>query len=168
MDADVLIRQLNFNLRYAESLVADLDEAQMCAVPGPGLENHPAFTLGHLATGANLMVEDLGAGSDIPELWVERFQRRGPGDPRLPEPGANPGKAELLAELKRQHDRLKAAILAFPAERWQEPFSWRFKTYMPTTADLALFLCVNHEAMHLGQLAAWRRGMGLPSALATL
>ena len=45
---------------------------------------------------------------------------------------------------------------------------WRFSEYMPTMLDLITFMCINHEAMHLSQLAAWRRAMGLPSALASL
>ena len=52
--------------------------------------------------------------------------------------------------------------------RFTEPATWRFSAHMPTLGDLLYFMCVTHEAMHLGQLAAWRRAMDLPSALAKL
>ena len=39
---------------------------------------------------------------------------------------------------------------------------------LPTLADSTLFMAISHEAMHLGQLAAWRRGQGLPSAMLEL
>ena len=49
-----------------------------------------------------------------------------------------------------------------------ENIKWRFSKYMPTALDLIVFMCINHEAMHLGQLAAWRRAMKLPSALKSI
>ena len=42
----------------------------------------------------------------------------------------------------------------------------KFDGEFPTVAGAALFLAVTHEALHLGQVAAWRRARGLPSALA--
>ena len=46
-----------------------------------------------------------------------------------------------------------------------EKIQWRFTKHMPALLDIVVFMCINHEAMHLGQLSAWRRAMGLPSAL---
>jgi len=40
-----------------------------------------------------------------------------------------------------------------------EPIEWRFSSFMPTLLDLVTFMYINHESMHLGQLAAWRRAM---------
>ena len=39
---------------------------------------------------------------------------------------------------------------------------------MPTLGDAVVFFAVSHEAMHLAQVAAWRRARGLPSALASV
>jgi uncharacterized damage-inducible protein DinB len=140
------------------------------------LENHPAWTIGHLVTGSDILAEDLGLERDLPEGWRELFERRGPGDPRLPDPDrdAYPPMGALLAELERQHSRVERA--------WRErlaaaeagdaglstPTTWRFDDVLPTLGDAVLFLAVSHEAMHLGQLSAWRRARGLPSALASL
>ena len=170
MKVELVINQYDFNLRYAEALVADLEEKLMTSSPSMGLENHPAFTLGHLVSGSALMAEDLGGEFEMPQGWPELFLRKGPGDPRLPLPDrdAYPLKKELLTELDNQHEKVKVLLLGKRSEDLEQKFGWRFGQYMPTMGDLVLFMCVNHEAMHLGQLAAWRRAMGLPSALSTL
>lgn len=165
-----LHRQLDFNLAFSEMLVSDLSEEQMTTIPFLGFENHPSFTLGHLVTGTALMIEDLGGALHIPVGWSELFLRRGPGDPRLPasESRLYPKKEILLNELRNQHEELKKIISSYDIKQFDESIKWRFSVYMPTVLDLTLFMCVNHEAMHLGQLSAWRRAMKLPSALALL
>ena len=167
------LRLYAWNLEYARALVADLTAAQCTQPCGPGLENHPAWTIGHLITGADLLAEDLGLERDLPAGWQELFERRGPGDPRLPvaDPAAYPPLADLLAELERQHRRVEAIWrekLQGPGAggpALNDPFEWRYGDALPTLGDAVLFLAVSHEAMHLGQLAAWRRAQGLPSAL---
>jgi len=165
------IRLYAWNLQYAKALVKDLSEEQYTESGGPGLENHPAWTIGHLVTGSDMLAEDLGLERDVPEDWRELFERRGPGDPRLPdaERDAYPPMPALLAELGRQHVRVERVWREKLAEGGLDvPLEWRFGDALPTLRDAVGFFAVNHEAMHLGQLAAWRRARGLPSALGTL
>jgi transposase-like protein len=170
------IRIYAWNLRYARALVADLSPAQWTEAGGPGLENHPAWTIGHLVTGSDILAEDLGLERDLPEGWRELFERRGPGDPRLPDPEreAYPPMEALLAELERQHGRVERAWRQKLEEgsadggELERPLEWRFGDALPTLGDTVVFLAVSHEAMHLGQLAAWRRARGLPSGLNVL
>lgn len=165
-----------WNLSYAKALVADVSETRMTEPGGTGLENHPAWTIGHLVSGADILAEDLGLERDLPAGWKELFERRGPGDPRLPDPdaAAYPPKRELLDELERQHLRVEKAWRAKLAAETQDgeglavPLKWRYGDFLPTLGDAALFLAISHEAMHLGQLASWRRAKGLPSALNSL
>ena len=170
MTVGAIINQYDFNLEYARSLVAGVTEEQMTYVPAKGLVNHPAFTLGHLVSGSALMVEDLGGKFDMPGGWADLFLRRGPGDPRLPDTDTKkyPSKEVLLSELSRQHDSVKALLVGVKEEVLLQKIKWRFNSFMPTLLDVVVFMCINHEAMHLGQLAAWRRAMDLPSALAEL
>ena len=46
---------------------------------------------------------DLGLERDLPDGWRELFERRGPGDPRLPDPQRDryPPMNELLDEVRR-------------------------------------------------------------------
>ena len=165
-----IIHQYNFNLVWAKGLVEDLEENQMAVTPCTGLENHPAFTLGHLASASALLLSRLGGKPDIPESWTTVFQRSGPGDPQLPtaEIELYPNKKQLLDEMERQHNLVIDTLLVLDEMKLKSEMSWRFSRYFPTTLDLIQFMCVSHEAMHLGQLSAWRRAMSLPSALATL
>lgn len=162
-----IIHQYDFNLQYAISLVADLNDPQMTKVPGEGLENHPAWTLGHLISGSAILAEDLGIKIQVPEDWMELFLRKGPGDPRKPDPDISkyPSKERLLSTLEAQHNLVKNQLAKIKNTDLDLPFQWRFSKFMPTLGDLIIFMCINHEAMHLGQLAAWRRAMFLPSAL---
>ena len=39
------------------------------------------------------------------------------------------------------------------------------RKYFPTVGDMIIFLMTSHEMDHLGQIAAWRRAMGLGPAI---
>jgi uncharacterized damage-inducible protein DinB len=39
------------------------------------------------------------------------------------------------------------------------------RKYFPTVGDQMVFMMTAHEMDHLGQMAAWRRAMGLPPAM---
>ena len=165
-----LLNAYRFNLKYAEKLVEDLTEDQMTKHMGEGLENHPAFTLGHLVTGAALTAKYLGKPYEVPDNWDALFRRNGPGDPRMPDKDEHlyPSKQELLNALSEQHELVEQLIIGLPENDWQEESNWRYHPHFPTLKDRIYFMCITHEAMHLGQLAAWRRSMGLDSALAKL
>lgn len=167
---DLIISQYDFNLAYAKELVADLAEEEMTTTPSKGLVNHPAFTLGHLVTGSAMTVEDLGGELELPDGWMDLFARRGPGDPTLPEvdEAMYPPKNQLITELERQHNLLKRRLKSMSEEELSQPVEWRYSSYMPALLDIAAFMCINHEALHLGSLAAWRREMGKDSAMARL
>ncbi len=167
---ETIVRQYNFNLLYARALTADVTERQMTCIPAQGLINHPAFTIGHLVTGSAMMVEDLGCEYALPEGWNSLFQRKGPNDQTKPDTDTTkyPSKNALISELEHQHTKVINALYKVDDVKLSEEIKWRFGVYMPTLRDLITFMCINHEAMHLGQLAAWRRAMGLPPALGTL
>ena len=170
MNLKTICNQLDFNLSYAKELVRDVADEQMTFTPSLGLENHPAFTLGHLAVASSMVVKYAGGEQDIPRKWIDLFHRKGPGDPTLPEADASryPSKKELLEEFERQDELLKVVLLNADPNDFLESTKWRFAEYLPARIDCIFFMCVNHEAMHLGQLAAWRRAMKLPSALGRL
>ena len=163
-------KQYDFNLTYAKELVKDVAEDQMCEQPAKGLVNHPAFTLGHLVTGSALVAKYLGATFEIPDGWDVLFLRKGPGDPRYPEkdPKLYPNKEELILELENQHNKVIALLSKTDQSILLAPKKWRYSNHMPQLIDCINFMCTTHEAMHLGQLAAWRRAMDLDATLQKL
>jgi hypothetical protein len=165
-----IINQYDFNLDYAKILVEDLSDNQMTVIPSNGLVNHPAFTIGHLVSGSALLAEDLGAKFEMPDNWADLFLRKGPGDPRKPDIDKSryPSKQLLINELEHQHNKVKDLLENVDQNKLNENIKWRFDSYMPTLLDIITFMCINHEAMHLGQLAAWRRALNLSSGLGNL
>ena len=170
MTIETIIKQYDFNLEYAKVLVQDLTNEQMTTVPALGLDNHPAFTLGHLISGSADLARDLGAEFEMPDNWADLFVREGPGDPRKPDLDKTkyPSKHLLITELENQHNKVKQLLRDVKKNTLSESLIWRFSNFMPTLGDVVTFMCINHESMHLGQLAAWRRAIGLKSALATI
>ena len=149
------------NLGFAKRLVGDLSEDQMCAQPH-GVVNHPAWSLGHLVVAANHLGTVLGLSSDLPAGWADTFKTGGT-------PSADrslfPGKDELLRVMAHQHARIAQGLSdADPAALAQPHPSEKSRAHFPTVGDYAIFLMTGHEMDHLGQIAAWRRAMGLGSA----
>ena len=150
------------NLWVAGALVEDLTAEQMTAQPH-GLVNHPCWSLGHLAVTGHRLCELLGLESSLPEGWTEKFKA---GTPPDPDPARNPTKDELLGALRRYHEAVAAALPGVdPAALDRETPSEGLRKYFPTVGDQLVFMMTAHEMDHLGQMAAWRRAMGLPPAM---
>lgn len=165
-----IINQLNFNRKYLKALIAGVPDNLLHVKPAEGLENHPAFTLGHLVTAYANLYKNLTGEFILAQGFKEVFLRTGPGDPTLPTTNKSlyPSKDAMLAELDVQHERMVNYLSDISPEKLNEPFEWRLAKHFPTYGDRIMFLCANHYAMHNGQLAAWRRAMGFESALAKL
>ena len=148
------------NLKRAERLVDDLTDEQMVAQPS-GVINHPAWTLGHLGATSDALAGMLGLPSTFPDAWREACRM---GSIPSGEAADYPAKRELLAQLRAQHERVAEAVAAVDDERLQQPTPPRLRERFPTIGDFAAALMTMHEGHHLGQLAAWRRALGLGAA----
>lgn len=170
MNRALIIQALDFNLHYAKELLKDIPDQIIADCPGKGLENHPAFTLGHLCMASARMTLALGGEMNIPAGYSQTFDRKGPGDPRLPSTRRNdyPSKEELLSQLQKQHDLFKITLKNVSDEQLKKAVRWRFGNYFETKYEMLLFMSCNHESMHLAQIAAWRRALGFESAFARI
>jgi hypothetical protein len=148
----------SMNLGFARRLVSDLSDDHMCAQPH-GVVNHPAWSLGHLVVASDHLGTLLGLSSEIPAGWSERFKT---GGTTSPDKSLFPGKGEILRVLEQQHARLAQALSdADPAFLARPHPNEKRRGHFPTVGDFAIFLMTAHEMDHLGQIAAWRRAMGL-------
>ena len=155
-----LLFTYKFNLGHLESQVKDLTDEQMVQQPH-GVVNHPAWTLCHLASASNHTGVALGLESTFPAEWEAAAKTGGV-------PGADasqyPSKDALLAELKKQHERVAEAVAkADPAIFAKEFPDEGTRKHFPTIGDFVDYLLSAHEANHIGQIAAWRRAAGLSS-----
>jgi uncharacterized damage-inducible protein DinB len=150
-----------FNLNVAKRLVGDLTAEQMCQQPH-GVVNHPAWSLGHLASASVGLLKALGHDASLPAGWGEAFKTGG-----IPssDPSGFPSKDELLSTLESLHDRVTTAVKASDSATLAMPHPHEgTRKHFPTIGDMVVFLMTSHEMDHLGQLAAWRRAMGLGPA----
>jgi hypothetical protein len=156
-----VLHTYTMNLGYAKRLVADLSDDQMCAQPH-GVVNHPAWSLGHLAVAADHLATQLGLGSELPAGWEQTFKT---GGIPSPEKSLFPGKDQILRVLEMEHVRVARALSeADPSLLAQSHPNEKRRSHFPTVGDFAIFLVTAHEMDHLGQIAAWRRAMGLGAA----
>lgn len=151
-----------FDLNYLKMLVEDIPEEQMCDQLA-GLENHPAWSIGHLAAGCQFCIRLMGGQSSLPAGWAELFGR---GSKPVADRSKYPAKAELMAELDRSHQQAAQVVAAADesklAEETPDP---EFRQVAPTLSDVVVFVLINHTATHLGQIAMWRRAKGLPAVI---
>ena len=155
-----VLHTYTMNLAFAKRLVADLSDDQMCAQPH-GVVNHPAWSLGHLAVSGNHLGMLLGLSADLPAGWADTFKT---GGTPSPDKSLFPGRDELLRVIEQQHTRIAQALSAAePAALAQPHPNEKSRAHFPTVGDYAIFLVTAHEMDHLGQIAAWRRAMGLGS-----
>ena len=153
-----ILQTFGLNLMLAEMLVGDLSDEQMCAQPH-GLINHPAWSLGHLVKSAHDCCSLIGVDSTLPDGWDETFKA---GTPPTPDAGASPAKEDLLRELRGVHARLAEALPGVEASALAAPHPIEpVRQYFPTVGDQIVYSMTAHEMDHLGQIAAWRRAMGL-------
>ena len=88
-----------FNLGHIEQQVKDLSDEQMVQQPH-GVVNHPAWTIGHLASASNQLAKVLGLDSTFPADWEEKFKTGGTPSANwgvLPAKGPAPGGAHGAA-----------------------------------------------------------------------
>jgi hypothetical protein len=152
-----------FNLNYARSLASDIPESRFVEQPTPG-GNTPLWIFGHLTISTDYALMLLGQPMATPKEWHRLF---GPGSSPVPT-GPVPTKTELLATYEAGHARVAAAVPGATPEALSQPHTVEMdvlKRLLPTKGQLLAHLLTTHEAMHLGQLSAWRRQIGLKSVL---
>lgn len=156
-----VLKTQQINLDYARRLVADVPEERMADQPRPGM-NHAAWVLGHLAMTADFVSGILGdATIRHPESWEALF---GSGATPVSDRSRYPSKAELVHAVESAYQRVASLLPKVSEARLAEPFPMEeMREMVPSVGDGVVFLVTAHDAVHLGQLSAWRRAMGLPS-----
>lgn len=154
-------------LGYSEALLKDVKAADFARFPKGIHTNHPAFVYGHLAVYPDRVLEMIGrtdlASPD--QHYVDLFSA---GKECLDDASGTiyPSMEAIVARFKSRHEAALAALTettdevlarANPNEKMRDRF--------PTIGAAAAFLFSGHMMIHLGQASAWRRIMGLGSAM---
>ncbi|MEM9252449.1 MAG: DinB family protein [Planctomycetota bacterium] len=152
---------------YGDQLTADLTAEQMVAQPRVGGEltvNHPAWVLSHLSAYHPVIVGLLrGETPDDP-----LHHRYGMKSHPVADAGEYLPVDELRAQFLAGHADVDAALEAATAEVLEAPMP--VERWVPKFPQVGLalpYLMLRHEALHLGQVSAWRRVQGLPPTQAS-
>lgn len=152
-------------LDHLRRLVADLDEDQMVAQPG-SQNKHPAWTLGHLTCSLHLLGDEFGLAPDLPIGWVAKF---GTGSTPVSDVDAYPDKGDLLSALNGAQARLAEHLRWLGPKTLTSPLpDEAYRKFLPAKGHALLHILIGHTSLHVGQLGAWRKSMGLdvPSEIA--
>lgn len=149
-----------FLQQYLSMLTADLQDDQWDLVPIDGLHT-VRWVLAHLASTGDYGLRLLGQTTKCPRTWHIAY---GPGSSGLTHPEIKPSKAELMNKLSEVYQALAGSHAAASPELLSQPHGLGFleKTSIQTKGQLISHLLTTHFSIHLGQLSAMRRQMGLP------
>jgi hypothetical protein len=158
-------------LGYAERLLKDVPPEQFARFARIGEtvieSNHPAFIYGHLSLYAPRIIEQLGGdpGAIMPPSNFESLFSQAATCVDDPDGSIYPPMAEvtsiLLDGYRAVVDALEQADdAAFTAENPIE----RMRDKFPTKGAMHAFYVGGHFMLHMGQMSAWRRAIGLGPA----
>ncbi len=146
-------------LDFMSEQVADIAAADMVAQP-VGIMNHPAWVIGHLTYTCQLLGGAIGLPEWLPDNWARRF---GPGSAPVGDASLYETKENALAILRDAQSRITQGVDQLDDSQLDEPFpDESYRGVFPTIRHAITQVFVGHTAYHIGQLAIWRRAMGLP------
>jgi hypothetical protein len=156
---------------YAERVLVGVTPQQFGRKPaaeGKTIEtNHPAWVFGHLATYPAKIAPMVGLdGSKLapPPNFEELFKD---GTPCKDDPTGTiyPAMEAITGAFFRAHDGLFELLGGIDDAKLIQPtLDEKARQRFPLVGARVLFMCNNHIMMHMGQISAWRRCMGLPPA----
>ena len=169
---NVIADSLELGLGYAERLLADVkpDRFGRLASTGrsPIQSNHAAFICGHLSLYAPEIVKHLGG--DLSNLQTPNgFEAVFSKDATCqddPEGKIYPPQEQVTQFFFDGYRAAAAELRQAPDQVLQEPnpSSGAMAQRFPTVGSLVAFYASGHLMLHLGQLSAWRRMIGLRPA----
>lgn len=155
------------SLGFGELLLKDIAAERFRRIPDGVHMSSPAFIYGHLATYPNMILNMWGMDerSTTDPATQSRFEASfGRGQPALDDPEGTiyPDMETIVSVWKRGYASLLDAAPSVPAEVLAQtnPIE-RLQATLPTVGAMSSFLMIGHQMMHLGQVSAWRRVMGL-------
>ena len=163
----ILAPLCKFSLNYGEVLLKDVKPGDFAKKPEGIDTNHPAFIYGHLAIYPERLLELIGKNelAQPDAKFVDLFAA---GKPCLDDPNRAiyPAMDAILSRFRSRYE----ALLPVLAECKDEVFeksnpNERMRDRLPTIGLACTVLVSGHMMMHFGQMSAWRRCVGLPSAM---
>ena len=160
MSMKPVVHSFCYALDFLREQVADVGATDMATQP-PGIKNHPAWIVGHLAFACELLGGVIGIPAWLPADWAPRF---GSGSRPVADVTAYETKETLLAILNDAQSRVVNAVKQLTDAQLDQPFpDPAYRDVFPTVRHALTQVLVGHTALHVGQLSVWRHAMGFPA-----
>lgn len=159
--------------KYAELMLKDVDAAKAARFAAPGgvtvVSNHPVFVYGHLSLYNRrvlAMCNQPEGAAAIPAEWDALFK----AGVECKDDAAGTLYPPLAVVTKKFMEGFDAAVAAVKSASddllmQPNPAEGRMKEMFPLRAHSIAFMFTSHPMSHFGQISAWRRMMGLGSAM---
>jgi hypothetical protein len=122
--------------------------------------NHPAWVIGHLTVTCQKLGGAIGLPEWLPNDWTKRFDT---GSVPVADASLYETKNNALAMLRDAQSRITHAFDRLDDSHLDEPFpDESYRVVFPTICHALTQVLVGHTAYHVGQLAVWRKALGLP------
>ncbi|QDU71735.1 DinB family protein [Mucisphaera calidilacus] len=151
-----LLSSYRMNQSMIKAFLGDLPAERMAEMPG-GV-NPPAWIIGHLCIAGDGMLKLLGQSPVCPASYEKLFDMKSTPTDDL---AAYPSKDELVATYEKIATMVTVVMESVTDETLnaENPMEG-LRQPLPTIGDMLSFMMTVHEAMHVGQLSAWRRASG--------
>lgn len=162
------------SLIYGEAMLKGVSAQQFARLAvgrdgKPVQSNHPAWAYGHLALYSSRCMDMLGQPQGVaarPAGWDDLFKN---GTECRDDPAGTiyPAMEAISSHYLNGYKALLAALPGVADDVFSKPnpAEGRMKELLPTVGGMVTFLLTGHPMSHLGQVSAWRRFMGLGSAM---
>lgn len=158
-------------LGYATRLMTDVDASSFSSFARVGDQmvqsNHPAFVCGHLSIYPARIVAELGGDAGPIEPSAATLELFSPSATCVDDPSGKiyPGKSELISVLTKNCEAAIAALESAPDDAFLQPnANENMRSKFPTVGAMHAFYVGGHFMVHMGQISAWRRMIGMPPA----
>ena len=169
---NIIADSLSLGLGYAERLRSDIAAAQFARFARNGddviVSNHPAFVYGHLSLYPARIIEQLGEDASA---WSasEAFNAVFSKDATCkddPDGSIYPAMEEIVTKFTSSYEAARDVLRAADDEKFHatNPQGGRMQELFPTLGSMHAFYAGGHFMIHMGQLSAWRRMIGLGAA----
>jgi hypothetical protein len=165
MNRQEILSVYDFQRNYLTLLVEDIPEERLSTQP-TGMKNHPAWQLAHLVAVQDRLVQMAGGKSTLGENWWQKYGR---GSTPAPQDAPHHNKKELLQMLdERRGEYVKLFTNLGSDELAKKPGMPNVNPIFTSHGMFLTFIMLTHESTHLGQLAMWRKAMGMSEALSKM
>ena len=155
-----VLHSFAYALQFLGEQLDGVPSADMVKQPG-GIQNHPAWVIGHLTFTCQMIGGVIGIEPWLPDGFEKRY---GSGSTPVSNAGAYESKEDALARLGEARDRIIRAVEGLSDAQLAQPFpAPAYRYVFPSIRHALTQVLAGHTAFHIGQISVWRRAMGLPA-----